>query len=609
MHAQRLLWLIAACCGGALGFSQAESRETGAVLLSPESYPESSSPSSRSLAAARPASTTSPKGEDVAAPRVLLFNQGVDLPIPFDRSFDFDLLPFAGEFRDVTQNGIRLLANGLRHWVHLDGSPLGGRVARQPDAAERWEIDLPAGSHAFEFKLWESTQPGVGPTTCFNFDFCTDTLYRVRVLDGEQLIRQFTFSPYNSRTNTLALWSSVPISRIELTAETNNVDDEFLGDLRVGFAPLPLGFPQFVPSRQHGGFGRHAALRNGRALIGDAQGFEFWQRSSPAEWQYANRLDVEGTIERMALGADHAVLAVATPNGKRLRIHDVQGSNPESWPLTDLAYSGTAGSIDIEGDLIALGLADRVNIYRRDALEGWRFEYALQPDPPIEGASQFGRDLGMDGDLLVVNAGSGLFHVYQRDADAQFTEVFRQEQQLTSQALVDISDATVAVQTFEGGLRIFRPDTSGSWSQTQSVATPLPAALGLGLASGVRIDGDTIMTLQNFRTDESPDFRQVVSIWSRGENADFVRSSLFVDPHFPNPASANLGNAGRAFALDADDLLLGQPNTPWCDVGSQGFFGDDGAQGYANVCAGRAGAVYFAHASKLGLIFASGFEP
>ena len=562
-----------------------------------------------------PASPTATDGAAVApargsaVPSVIVHDQGLGFPAPFERRFDFDQLPFAGEYRDVTQDGIRLRADGLRHWVHLDGSPLVERAARQPDAAERWTIDLPPGSHALEFRLWESTLPGVGVNTCYNFDFCTDTLYRVRVFGDEGvLLRDFDFSPFNARTNTVAIWSSTPITSVVLTAELNNVDDEFLGDLRVGATPLPAGL-RYVPSRQHGGFGRHAALSGARAVIADAQGFELWRRSGPDGWVFAGRRDVSGTIERIALDAGVAAVAVATPGGPRLRIHDVQGDDPAAWPVTEIAYTGTARDLAVEGDVVLLGVDGEVRVHQTQAGLGWAFVYAIAPDPPITGADQFGRDIALDQGRLVVNAGRGLFHVYERGIGAVFNEVFRQEESFTSRSYVDISGTTVAVQTFEGGLRLYSADPLGVWSVSGAASGSLPAEIGLGTGAAVRIDGDTLITLQDFQASGSPEFRQVVSVWSRAAGRQLVRAAVFVDPHLPPSGSARLGGFGQAFEIDGDDILLGQPQTHWCDHGDRAFIGDSGPQGYADVCAGRSGAVFFASAGGLATLFASGFEP
>lgn len=543
-------------------------------------------------------------------PRLLVFNHGFDFPIPFEREFDFDQLPFAGEYTDVTLDGIRVQAPG-RPWQHLDGSPLGGRAARQRDSSEFWRIDLPADSYAFEFKLWESTQPGVGPDKCFNFDFCTDTLYRIRVLSGNLLLREFDFSPYNEFVNTTALWSSVPITRIELDAVINDVDDEFFGDMRAGSTPLPAGL-DLIASRQTTDFGLHAAIRDGRALISDSAGFEFWRRSGNEPWTYSNRLNFDNSIERLALGVDHAVLAVSTPAGNRLRIFEIQGDDPAFWPMTEIAYTGSAAAIEIEDDLIAVGVGDQVLLYLQDPFDGWVFQYGLQPAAPIANATQFGRSIGMDSGLLAVSAGRGLFHVYQRGAGAQFSEIFRQEMVLTAVSLLDLSDSTVIVQTREGGLRIYQPDASGVWSPTQFPVVGLPSEIGLALGEGIRIDGDTFIAMQGFRTPPNDSFRRIVSVWKRGGTGEFSRSALFVEPHQLPIGATMLGSNGRAFALDGDDLLLGYPFTPWCDheLGSNAFFGDSGTQNYRNVCGARAGAAYFARASLLNeIIFESGFEP
>lgn len=543
-----------------------------------------------------------------ATSSVLVYDQGLGFPAAFERSFDFGQLPLAGEYRDTTLDGIRLRADGLRHWVHLDGSPMGGRVARQPDAAERWTIDLPPHSHAFEFRMWESTIVGVGPNTCYDFEQCGDTLYRVRVLgEAGVLLRDFDYSPFDNRINTVAIWSSMPITRVVLTAEINNFDDEFLGELRVGATSLPTGL-RYVPSRQHGGFGRHAALAGGRAVVADAVGFEYWRRSGADGWAYAGRRDFSGTLQRVATDGSHAVFAVATPGGPRLLIHEMQGEDPASWPVTEIAYSGTARDLEAEGDIIMLGLDGSVRIHRRDPLAGWGFEYALVPDPPIAGADEFGRELGLDQGRLVVNAGSGLFHVYQRGIGANFNEVFRQEEITTSRSRVDISGDTVAVQGSEGGLSLYRADELGAWSLAGGASGTLPVGFGLGFGVAVRIDGGTLLTLQDFQTPASPEFRQVASVWSHADTGELVRTAVFVDPHLPASGSARLGGFGQAFELDGDDIVMGQPFTHWCDYGARAFIGDNGSQDYANVCAERSGAAFFASVLGFEGIFASGFE-
>jgi hypothetical protein len=561
--------------------------------------------SAQPSAAARDSSASAGAG---LGPVVLVHTQGLGFPATFERSFDFSQLPLAGEYRDVIQSGIRLRADGLRHWVHVDGSPMGGRVARQPDAAERWTIDLPPGSHALEFRLWESTTPGVGASTCYNFDECFDTLYRVRVFgDADLLLRDFDYSPPDNRVNTVALWSPTPISRVVLTGEVNNIDDEFLGTLRVGSSPLPAGL-RYAPSRQHGRFGLHAALAASRAIIADAEGFETWRKNASDGWSYVGRLDIEGSIERVAMDAGHAVIAVSTSAGPRLRIYAMHGDDPLNWPVTEIAYVGSARDLELSGDVIALGVDGSVRIHWLAPGAGWRFEYALVPEPPIPGADEFGRDLGMDDGHLAVNAGSGYFHVYARGPGASLTEVFRNEQSIIGPGHLDVSDGTVAHQSTGQGLNLFSADTSGVWAWVAGASGSLPAEFGLGRGAAVRIVGDTVLTLMDFQTPASSEFRQVVSIWSRDGAGGLSRSALFVDPHLPVSGSARLGNAGRAFALDGDDILLGQPFTDWCDHSDRAFIGDSGPQGYADVCAGRSGAAVFASARGLSTLFASGFE-
>jgi hypothetical protein len=218
----------------------------------------------------------------------------------------------------------------------------------------------------------------------------------------------------------------------------------------------------------------------------------------------------------------------------------------------------------------------------------------------------------MDDGLLVVNAGNGLFHVYQRNAGGQFQEVFRQLQSFTTQSRLDVSGSAVIVQSFEGGLRLFEPDGAGGWTATQFPFASMPPGIGLALAGGVRLDGDKLIALQAFRTPPSVEFRGIVSVWTRDAFGQFQRSGLFVEPHRAGSLPTLLGNNGRALALDGDDIALGLPSTPWCatTVANRSFFGDSGTQGYASVCGSRSGAAYFLSASRLGDgLFSGDFEP
>ncbi|MCG6118780.1 MAG: hypothetical protein MEQ07_11410 [Aquimonas sp.] len=539
-------------------------------------------------------------------PQVLVFNQGFDFLIPYRNIFDFDQLAATGSFSDITRNGIRVrsVVSGIGvPWVHLSGSPISGRVARQPDASERWTVDLPPGSHAFEFRMWESSIPGTAPDQCFNFNSCTDTLYRLRAYSGATLLQRVDFSPYNNRLNTVALWSRQPITRIELFGEVNNIDDEFLGDLRAGANPPPVGLAHHV-SREHSNFGLHAALRAGRALISDSAGFEYWRKGGDGAWTYENRLDLSGTIDRLALSPEHAVVA----SGGQLRIYRIQGDAPWLWPLTTISYPGVARSLDIDGDWIALGLANEVRLHRRDS-QSWRFEGTLTPDPPIPNASEFGPGLDLHGERLAVSAGGGMFHVYRRNAAGSFVEEFRQTQQLSVNSSLALSDSTLVLQSLEGALRLYEEYSPGFWRETGLVSAQSPAPIGLSLGRAVRADGDRLIQLEDFQLNDSPNFRQVVSIWARKADGQLERTAVFVDPHLPFPASANLGSNGRAFALDGDDLLFGQPGSDLCLGTGFSFLGDNGSQNYRSVCGQRSGAVYFARASKLGVVFESGFEP
>ena len=540
--------------------------------------------------------------------RIQEINEPFAAPQAFERSFDFDLLPLSGSFPSRTLDGITVSAR-FRDWVHLDGSPMPGRVARQPDSAEFWEILVPPGTHAFELRLWESTIPGVAANSCFNFDFCGDTRYELSVFRGATLLRRFLYSPYDDRENRLALWASEPFDRIEFRATDNNFDDEFLGDIRTGTAPLPAGYPQRIAARDAAAFGTAATVHGGRALVGDSLGVEAFRIDPAGTWQSTGRRSI-GAVGLTALHAQHAALVVdAGGAGQRLAFFDAVGDDPAAWSLVELPFSGTPRALDLHGDLAVMGFDTRVAVYRRDPASGWRFEYDLLPDPPIAGASFFGSRLGLDGDLLVVGVGSDMFHLYRRTQGAAFVEVFRQDVAAAQGTpVVDVSGDTVVQQGLAGNLRFFRPDAGGTWALVQDVIAALPFANGLGLSNDVRIDGDRVVALQSFRPTGEVNFRQALSVWLRQPGGAFERAGVFVDPHIRGDATAGLGNFGRALALHGGHLVLGQPLTPWCDNGATAQFGDPGAI-YAATCGGRSGAVLLAEVPALVALFASGFEP
>jgi hypothetical protein len=422
--------------------------------------------------------------------------------------------------------------------------------------------------------MWESTLPGTAPDQCFNFDFCTDTLYRQRAFSGSTLLKAMDFSPYDDRLNTVALWSRSPITRIELFGEINNVDDEFLGDLRVGANQPPIGLA-FFPSRQHSGFGQHAALNNGRAVISDSAGIEYWRKHVDGDWQYQHHLDMGDLIDHVALSADYTVVVA---NGQ-MHIYRTEGDAPDQWPVSTSSYSGVARALDVDGDWIALGFVDHVRLFRRDATLGWHLDSTLTPDPPIPESSEFGAELGLDADLLAVSAGRGMFHVYRRNAAGSYLEEFRQTVPLTSRSSLDLSASTVVVQSIEGTLRLYEETSPGFWAESAIASAPSPSPIGLSLESAVRIDGNRLIQLEDFQLDDSPEFRQVVSIWARQPGGALERTSVFVDPHRRGAQTVNLGSNGRAFALEGDDLLVGQPGSDVCDGPSSDFFGDSGSQG------------------------------
>jgi len=553
-------------------------------------------------------STSAPSLRSSENPTVMVFNHGFDFPHPYERRFTFSAVPSTQDWTTFIIDGIRVNAPG-RPFRLLDGSLLNERVARQPDAGEWWEIELPPDSHLFEFRMWESTNLGVGPNTCFDFDQCIDTLYEIRVLSGASLLETVNFSPYDDEVNKVVVWSSAPITQIEMRAVTNNTDDEFLGDLRVSSAPLPDGLDVAFSASQ-AEFGDAAAVQNSRALIGDAAGLEFWQRGRQG-WQSIGRVDLADTIQRVALGAGHAAVAVTTPADQRLRIYRVIGGDPSLWPFVELPFGGTLRDMHIEGDVIALGLDGRVAIYRRVSGQNWALDQEIPADSEVPSPGDFARSIGLDDGLLAVDAGGGRFRIYQEGAGLPFSEVFRQNQSFTVRSHLAMANSTVVVQTFEGGLRIFEPDGNGGWAASQFPFTGLPGEIGLALGEGLRKDGDTFIALRGFQISPSPTFRRIISIWKRNPAGQFVRSGLFVEPHKQPTGETLMGAAGRAFALGGEDILIGHPRTSWCRrlPTSQAFLGEPTAFNFNNVCGGNSGMVYFLDATRYGdSAFADRFE-
>lgn len=542
------------------------------------------------------------------APTVMVFNHGFRFPHPFERQFSFSEVPNFQDWRFYTINGIRVNAPDTRFRL-LDGSPLNSRVARQPDTAEQWVINLPTDTHLFEFRMWESTILGTAPNSCFDFDACMDTLYEIRVLNGDSVLEIIFFSPYDDEVNQVTIWSSVPITQVEMRAVANNVDDEFLGNITVGSAPLPDGL-DLAFSDAHPGFGDAASVRDARALIGDAAGLALWQRGAQG-WQPSGRVDVPDTVRRVALGASHAAVAVLSSAGERLRIYRTLGGDPQLWPFVELPFSGTVRDLQIEGDVIAMGLDGRVAIYRRVNGQNWVLDQEIPADGEVPSPSDFARSIALDEGLLAVDAGGGRFRVYRESPDGSFAEVFRQNQSFTVRSHLAMANSTVVVQDFEGALRIFEPDGNGSWTATQFPFTGLPSEVGLALGEGVRKSGDTFITLRGFQISPSPTFRRIASIWKRNPAGQFVRSGLFVEPHKQPTGETLMGASGRAFALDGEDILLGHPNTPWCrsQPTIPSFLGEPSAFGYNNRCDGNSGMVYFLDATRYGdAVFRTRFE-
>jgi hypothetical protein len=540
-------------------------------------------------------------------PRVLEMNQPLDFPVAWERRFDFDATPAGSGYLGVALEGIELMATGTSAWTVQGTSPLGGRAGRQPAAQETWTLVLPSGSHAVEFRLWESSLPGSAADSCFN-DPCFDTRYLVEAFNGSQRIWSSDYSPWNDRANQLALWSNVAIDRVEIRGVFNNSDDELLGDIRTSRAPLPAGFPRRIASQDAADFGDFAAVAGGRAILSRSDGFELWTVDDDDQWSAAAMLEIDLALEALDFDGNHLVVAGELPGGgRRLRIFGAAGNDPAAWPVADFDFAPRARAIAVDGDLVAVGRDDdRVAIYRR-AAGTWIEAVALQADPPVAGVTAFGRDLGLDWPLLVVGADNDVFHVY-RDEPQGLVEVFRQDQPTSpGTQYVGVSGNLVVQQTFAGSVLIYAPDSQDTWDTVAALSGSLPFAGGFGLGNGVRFSGDFIVTLQSFSTAEVSDFRQAVSVWGRRPDGSFTRRFVMADPHLSGDLGALLGNFGKALSLDGRWMLLGHAATPWCRGVERDFFGDNGEPGYRSVCEGRSGAAFVARLDELDLLFRDRF--
>lgn len=552
----------------------------------------------------RPASV--PPGTDV---RVLEFNQPIEFPIPFDRGFDFGRLPLSGLYRAVHDDGLEVIASGQQPWIHVDGSPLGTRAARQPDAFEQWTLSLPPGTHAVEFEFYESSLAGTAANSCFNAT-CFDTRYRLRAWNGPDLIRDQQFSAWNDRVNRYALWSNVPIDRLELQGVFNNSDDELLGRVRVGDEPLPPSFPERVASVDGPNFGRQVAVDGDFAVTADRSGFSTWKRDG-GTWhrQGWRALDVEP--ERVAVDDAQVVIARRNGSGGLLAIFRRNGEPPDAWSSpTEFAYSGAARSLALDNDVIALGLAGRVRLFEHTGADAWQAAGDLLP--PGGGNNAFGLGVGLDGDLLVVGAGDDTFHVYRRGTDGRFTEEFHQSSPTSpGTSIVDVSVDRIAQQGFSGAVRLYEPAPGGGWVVVETLGAPLPFVPSGGLGSGVDLDDDALLLRKSFFDAGASDFRQAVALWQR-IGGRWMRSYVLADPHLAGDRSANLGGlgVGDAMSLSGDAFWLGHPGSPWCVGTSNAFFGDNGALGYReSACGSRSGAAFIGSLIAIDApLFLDGFE-
>lgn len=538
--------------------------------------------------------------------RVQEFNRRAGLPA-FERVFRFSQLP-DGAYRRARDSGIEVIASGDTLWSHVEFSPLGLGAARQADASEQWTISLPPGTHAIAFDFFESSVPGGDADSCFHPD-CSDTLYRLQAWNGMTPLRDQRLSAWNDRVSRFALWSSVPIDRVDLQALFNAEDDELLGRIRAGSTPLPPAFPRRIASVDGVEFGRQVAVHGGSAVVSDRGGWSIWQQGSDGAWNRSGWRASDLEIEEVALDAAHVVVAGRVGNGARLDIFPRSAGSPAEWPAPQsFALPFADRDVAVDGDTIALGLDGEVQLYERSGAGDWQMAGTVRP--AARGFDAFGKALGLDGNLLVVGAGNDTFHVYRRNDAGDFVEVFHQDEFVSpGTSWVDVSGNRIVQQGHAGEIRVFEPDAAGGWTRTARLSAPLPFSETAALGDGVELDGDALVALKSVFDEEDREFRQAVEVWQRAGGRRWLRAYVLADPHEAGPRSANLGGLGSALSISGDAFWLGQSGSPWCE-GANDFFGDSGTPDYRPAdCGDASGAAFVGSLRAIDApFFIDGFE-
>lgn len=534
-------------------------------------------------------------------PRVEVFTTPLEGVVPFDGVFDFDRMPPIGQgsYRAAHLDGVDLVSAGGQFVLHT-APALGGKVARVPVNTDSWRIALPPGTYAVELPLWESSIPGTGGVTCFAAE-CQTTGYLLRIYNGSEEIRRLRLDVFDDRFERIRLWSTVAIDHIRFDEVGSTLDDEFLGDIRFGFTPLPPGYPQREVSTGERLLGLAVALDGDRALATHLDGVLAWQRVND-RWQRNGNIATPQTAVAIDLDRTHAVVATTGT----LRVFRMLGDSAASWPeVANFVLPERPTAVRIDGDVIAVGYPGRqeVGLFRRQSGGSWAAVPPLQANPPIVGVLGFGSGIDLAGDLLAVSADRNAYHLF-RLAGSSAQELFRNDV-LDAIGIpgIAVGPSRMVKARFVGPLRDHAPDAGGQWQGLGSIDAPLPFAVNGYFGTGLRTSGTVVAALGQFTITGTDPFVGALRLWDRGESG-WAPIAALPDPFLSPTLAAGFGADGNAVDIDGDDFVIGHTRPPYCSDA----FGDQLGEGMMT-CAAQTGMLHFGNVSGLTRVFADGFEP
>jgi len=119
--------------------------------------------------------------------------------------------------------------NTTRNWSTLIGESFDLAI----NGIESFNINSSAALFAIGFDVHEPSDPSPGfPNTCGGT--CTDSTFRVTLLNGSTIVAVHDFSPPNDTLAFIGIWTRDPFNRIEVRETTGTGDNEFFGNFTTG---------------------------------------------------------------------------------------------------------------------------------------------------------------------------------------------------------------------------------------------------------------------------------------------------------------------------------------------------------------------------------------